>query len=205
MSTIRGPKARMARRLGINLFGSPKYDKILTKKAYPPGMHGKAKFSKVSEYGKQMQEKQKARFMFNVSEKQFRHYYEKADKSNGVTGEELLRNLERRIDNVIYRAGLAMTRFQSRQMASHGLLNLNGRRVNVPSIQVRPGDVLEVREKAKKSKLFVNNLETNAKYKVPSWLEFDPKKLSIKIARLPEKDELEQAVNSQLIVEFYSK
>ncbi|MBT6068160.1 30S ribosomal protein S4 [Candidatus Peregrinibacteria bacterium] len=205
MSTYRGAKAKLCRRIGINLFGSPKYDKILTKKGYPPGVHGRSKFSKKSEYGKQLEEKQKARFMFNTSEKQFKKYYEKADKMPGVTGEELLRLLERRADNVIFRAGFAITRFQSRQMVSHGLFNLNGRRIDVPSINIREGDVLEIRERSKKSKLFEDTLTANEKYKVPGWLEVDPKKMTITIKRLPEKDELEQSINSQLIVEFYSR
>ncbi len=205
MSTRRGPKARLVRRLGINLIGTPKYDKILTKKGYPPGMHGRSKFSKLSEFGRQLQEKQKARILFNVSEKQFRGYYDKAEKSNGVTGDELIRFLERRLDNIIYRAGFAVTRFQSRQMASHGLFMINGRKVDVPSVLLSVGDKIEATERAKKSKLFELNLETNSKYKVPGWLEADTKKLGITIKRLPEKDELEQAMNSQLIVEFYSK
>jgi len=205
MSTYRGAKAKLCRRLGINLFGSPKYDKILTKKGYPPGAHGRSKFSKKSEYGRQLEAKQKARFMYNLTEKKFKQYYEKADKMPGITGEELLRLLERRLDNVIFRAGFAVTRFQSKQMASHGLFKVNGRRVDVPSIMLKEGDLIEVRERSKKSKLFENNLEANKKYAAPGWLEVDNKKLTIKVKRLPEKDELEQAIDSQLIVEFYSK
>ena len=205
MSTYRGPKAKLCRRLGINLFGSPKYDKILTKKGYPPGLHGRAKFSKKSEYGRQLEAKQKARFMYNLTEKKFKQYYVKADKMPGVTGEELLRLLERRLDNVIFRAGFAVTRFQSRQMTSHGLFKVNGRRTDVPSVMIKEGDVIEVLVRNKKSKLFEKNLEANKKYAAPKWLEVDQKNLTIKIKRLPEKDELEQAIESNLIVEFYSK
>lgn len=205
MSTFRGSKAKVCRRLGMNLFGSPKYEKILTKKGYPPGMHGRSKFAKKSEFGRQLEAKQRARFLYNVTEKQFEGYYSKAAKLEGVTGEQLLRLLERRLDNVIFRAGLAVTRFQARQVVSHGLVKLNGRRVNVPSISVKEGDIIEVREKSKTSKLFVNALETNQKYSAPGWLVVDQKKLSVTVKRLPEKDELEQALDSQLIVEYYSK
>lgn len=205
MSTFRGSKAKICRRLGINLFGSAKYEKILTKKGYPPGAHGRSKFSKKSEYGRQLEAKQKARFMFNVTEKQFGQYYKKADKMLGVTGEELIRLLERRLDNVIFRSGFAITRFQSRQIVSHGLVTLNGRRVNIPSISVKEGDEIEIRERSKNVKLFAENLEANKKYSAPGWLVVDQKKLTIKVKRLPEKDELEQAIDSQLIVEYYSK
>lgn len=205
MATYRGPKARLCRRMGINLFGTPKYEKILTKKGYPAGQHGRSKFSKKSEYGKQLEEKQKARFMFNVSEKQFKKYYAKADTMSGVTGEELLRLLERRLDNAIFRAGFAVTRFQARQMASHGIFTLNGRRVDVPSIMLKEGDELVVRPKKQGSKMFEDIFQANDKYKAPGWLEVDLKKKSFKVKRLPEKDELEQLINSQLIVEFYSK
>ena len=205
MSTFRGPKAKICRRLGMNLFGSPKYEKILTKKGYPPGVHGRSKFTKKSEFGRQLEAKQKAKFMYNINERQFERYYEKAAKTHGVTGEELLRSLERRLDNVIFRAGFAVTRFQSKQIVSHGLIKLNGRRVNIPSIAVKAGDSIEVREKSKASRLFAGNLEVNQKYAAPGWLVVDPKKLTVTIKRLPEKDELEQALESQLIVEYYSK
>lgn len=189
----------------MNLFDSPKYEKILTKKGYPPGVHGRSKFSKKSEFGRQLEAKQRARFLYNVTEKQFERYYRKAAKLEGVTGEQLLRFLESRLDNVIFRAGFAVTRFQARQIVSHGLVKLNGRRVNVPSISVKEGDEVEVRERSKGSKLFANNCETNKKYAAPKWLTVDLKKLSISVKRLPEKDELEQALDSQLIVEYYSK
>ena len=189
----------------MNLFGSPKYEKILTKKGYPPGVHGRSKFTKKSEFGRQLEAKQKAKFMYNINERQFERYYEKAAKTHGVTGEELLRSLERRLDNVIFRAGFAVTRFQSKQIVSHGLIKLNGRRVNIPSIAVKAGDSIEVREKSKASRLFAGNLEVNQKYAAPGWLVVDPKKLTVTIKRLPEKDELEQALESQLIVEYYSK
>lgn len=189
----------------MNLFGSPKYEKILTKKGYPPGMHGRSKFAKKSEFGGQLEAKQRARFLYNVSEKQFEHYYHIAAKMEGVTGEQLLMLLERRLDNVIFRAGFAVTRFQARQIASHGLVKLNGRRVNIPSVSVKEGDRIEVRERSMDSKLFANNLETNKKYAPPKWLVVDQKKLAITIKRLPEKEELEQAIDSQLVVEYYSK
>src|SRR3989338_5813556 len=133
MSRYTGPRARHCRRFGVNIYGSDKYDKVLAKRNYPAGMHGKNLFGKKSEYRKQLDEKQKARFMYGITERQFRNYYLKAERSTGVTGEELLRLLECRLDNVIYRAGFAATRAQARQMACHGLMMVNGKRVTIPS------------------------------------------------------------------------
>lgn len=203
MSRYTGPRARHCRRFGVNIYGSDKFDKILSKRGYPPGMHGQGRFKKKSEYAKQLAEKQKARFMYGLSEKQFRRYYKKADQSDAVTGEELLRLLERRLDNVLYRAGFATTRAQARQIASHGLLNFNGRRVTVPSIQVRVGDKIEVRKKNVNSPLFMHLKKE--KIKPPTWLSSDTKALTIEVIELPEEDELEKIIESQMIVEFYSK
>lgn len=205
MSRYTGPKARHCRRFGVNIYGSDKYDKILAKRNYPPGIHGTKRVKKQSEYGKQLTEKQKAKFMFGITEKQFRKYYEKANSMPGVTGEELLRLLERRLDNVLFRAEFAVTRVQARQMASHGLITVNGKRVTVPSIQVRPGDVIGVREKNSNSTLFKEIKDGVKKINAPSWLKVDAKKLSIEIAALPEKHHLDNLIESQLIVEYYSK
>ena len=156
MSRYTGPKARLCRRFGTNIFGPDKYDKILAKRNFPPGMHGQGRFAKKSEFAKQLMEKQKARYMFGLSEKQFRHYYEKADRSDMVTGDGLLTFLERRLDNVLFRAGFGVSRPQTRQMISHGLFNLNGRRVTVPSIQVKIGDKITLRPRSANSPLFAN-------------------------------------------------
>ncbi|MBU1935299.1 30S ribosomal protein S4, partial [Patescibacteria group bacterium] len=138
-----GPKAKLCRRLGANLFGTEKYTKILRKRQSKPGIHG-SKFSKKTEYGRQLDEKQKARFVFGLSERQFSNYFQKANSQTGDTGQNLLRLLERRLDNVIYVSQFAETRMQARQMVSHGHFKLNGRRVDIPSILMRPGDKIEL-------------------------------------------------------------
>ena len=199
-----GPKARLCRRNKTNLFGTSKYTKILEKRRNKPGMHGgKSSFGKLSEFGTQLNEKQKARILFGISEKQFRNYFIKASKMPGGTGENLLRLLELRIDNVIYVAQFAVTRMQSRQMASHGHFRLNGRRIDIPSILVRPGDKIELVDKMKNSHLY-SGLEKLKDYS-PKWLKVDLKNAAIEVLSIPEKDELEKSIDSQLIVEFYSR
>lgn len=169
-----------------------------------PGAHGsKASFRKTSEYGIQMNEKQKARVLFGISEKQFSNYFVKASKMTGETGENLLRLLETRLDNVVYVAQFAVTRMQARQMVAHGHFKLNGRRVDIPSIQVRPGDKIELVEKLKSSPLYSDF--GKLKDYSPKWLNVDLKKLTAEVVAFPEKDDLEKSVDSQLIVEFYSR
>jgi len=197
-----GPKAKLCRRLGVNLFGTEKYTKILRNRQSKPGVHG-AKFSKKSEYGRQLDEKQKARYIFGVTEKQSRGYMNKANAQQGDTGENFLRLFERRLDNVIYVSQLAVTRPQARQMVSHGHFKLNGRRVDIPSIMVRPGDKIEILDKFKKSPLYAD-LDKLKDYS-PKWLNVNLKTLSLEVLALPEKDDLEKSINSQLIVEFYSR
>ena len=195
MGRYTGAKGKICKRVGANIYGSAKYDAILAKASK------KRMMKKPSEFALQLTEKQKARFMFGVSEKQFKKYFTKAVHSKGVTGVELLRNLERRLDNVLYRAGLAETRPQARQMASHGHFELNGHKVTVPSVIVRPGDELVLRKKMQSSPLYVGFGEVDS----AKWLKIDGKKKTIVVDRLPEDDELEQTVNVQLIVEFYSR
>jgi len=179
-----GPKAKLCRRLGVNLFGTEKYTKILRNRQSKPGVHG-AKFSKKSEYGRQLDEKQKTRYLF------------------GVSGQNFLRLFERRLDNVIYVSQLAVTRPQARQMVTHGHFKLNGRRVDIPSILVKPGDKIEIVEKFKKSPLYAD-LDSVKDYS-PKWLQVDLKKMSLEVLALPEQDDLEKSIDSQLIVEFYSR
>jgi small subunit ribosomal protein S4 len=197
-----GPKAKLCRRLGVNLFGTEKYTKILRNRQSKPGVHG-AKFSKKSEYGRQLEEKQKARYLFGVSEKQTAGYMTKANSQKGDTGENFLRLFERRLDNVIYVSQFAVTRPQARQMVAHGHFKLNGRRVDIPSILVRPGDRIEIVEKFKKSPLYAD-LDKLKDYS-PKWLKVDLKNLTLEVLALPEKDDLEKSIDSQLIVEFYSR
>ncbi len=199
-----GPKARLCRRHRANLFGTAKYTKILERRMGKPGVHGsRPSFGKKSEYGIQLSEKQKARILFGISEKQFSNYFKKASKMSDETGENLLRLLELRLDNVIYVSQFAVTRMQSRQMVSHGHFRVNGRRVDIPSILVRPGDKIEVTEKIKDSTLY-SGLDKLKDYS-PKWLKVDLKKIAVEVLALPEKDDLEKSIDSQLIVEFYSR
>jgi small subunit ribosomal protein S4 len=205
MSTYRGPIVRKARRYGAMIFSNGKSKQnAFNKRKYAPGQHGRSSFRSMSEYAKQMQEKQKARFMFGVTEKKFRKYYAKAEKASGITGQELLKFLERRLDNVLFRAGFAETRRQARQIASHGHCMYNGRRTDVPSVEVKVGDEIQIREKLSKSKLY-ETVKATKKANHPKWLEVDYGKLTIKVIALPDKDDLEVMINSQAIVEFYSK
>lgn len=157
----------------------------------------------MSEFSRQLQEKQKARFLFGISEKQSHNYYKMATKLEGMTGVNYMSLLERRLDNVLYRAGIAKTRAQARQIVGHGLLKLNGRKAKTPSIIVKTGDKFEIREKSRGSKLFEGL--NNTKFKPPKWVKSDLTKLAGEITALPEKDDIEQAIDNQLITEFYSK
>ncbi len=201
----RGPKARLCRREGVNLFGSPKYQKVLQRRQGIPGMHGGKRAPKATEYGRQLREKQKAKRMYCLSEKQFRKYFDQAARSKGVTGDMLLQFLEQRLDNVIYRAGLALTRDQARQFASHGLFCVNGRRVTVPSVQLRPGDKVEVRTKSKSSPVFKRNKEEQPDYYAPSWVKVNDKALEIEVLELPSVEHFDNIIETRLIVEFYSR
>jgi len=200
-----GPKARLCRREGVNLFGSTKYQKILAKKSNIPGMHGTSRQGKMTEYAKQLREKQKAKRMFALSEKQFFKYFKKADRSKAITGEKLLEQLERRVDNVLYRSGLAMTRMQSRQFISHGIFKLNGRKIDIPSIEVKQGDVLEIKSSKKKLVVFTQNIEENENYTVPDWISVTVKDRKVEILSIPEPKHFEPLINTQPIVEFYSR
>lgn len=204
MSRYRGPITRISRRLGIMLFSNGESKiKAFNKKKYRPGEHGQKRFRQASEYNKQLQEKQKARFMYGISEKQSKKYYNMASKSDEITGVKYLKLLEQRIDNVIFRSGIASTRPQARQLVSHGLITLNGKKIKTPSILVKVGDKFAVKEKSKKSKLFEGLAK--AKVKSPKWLTVDLSKLEGEVIALPQQDDLEQIIDSQLITEFYSK
>lgn len=160
---------------------------------------------RISQYAKQLREKQKLRFKYGITETQFRRYYEKAAKMKGVTGEELLRLLERRLDNVVWRLNLASSIRQARQLVSHGHFLVNGKRVWTPSFIVKEGDTIQLREKSKNMPLIKENLTSSGKKSVPDWLEFDEKSLKAVVKRLPEKEELDQEIDTSLIVEYYSR
>ena len=200
-----GPKARRCRRHGMNLYGSDKYDKILQRKPYGPGRNAYTRPGKPSEFSRQLLEKQKARDMYGLSERQFRRMYDAAAKIPGQTGDVLKQLLERRLDNVVYRAGLAMTRLQSRQFVSHGVFLVNGVRVTTPSFQVKPGMVITVRPRMKTSPVFPPILHAHEKYGAPAWLKVEPKEMKIEVSTLPAADNAEQAVDMRQIVEFYSR
>lgn len=204
MSRYTGPKARLVRRFGVNIFNTPKLDKILERRPHGPGMHGNNRAGKASEYKKQLLEKQKMRFMFGITEKQLRNYYLKAASGSEATDVALMKSVERRLDNVVYRAGFAKTRAQARQMVGHGMFNLNGRRVSIASIQVREGDVLEVREKSKSSPLF-NEVKEEKDFESARWIESEQKALKAVVKALPTEEDIDKLIAAYLIVEFYSK
>jgi small subunit ribosomal protein S4 len=206
MARDTGPQCKQCRREGLKLF--LKGERCLTDKCsverrpYPPGQHGRGRVRQ-SEYRHQLREKQKARRYYQLLEKQFRSYYDKASRQPGVTGENLLRLLERRLDNVVVRLGFAASRRQSRQLITHGHFAVNGRRVNKPSYQLRPGDIVSVRETSSARPVISEATELTAT--VPAWLQADYDSLTAKVLRLPEREEISTPVQEQLIVELYSK
>ena len=202
MARYTGPKSKIARKLGAPIFGA---DKVLSKKNYPPGQHGNNRRRKTSEYGIQLKEKQKAKFIYGVLERQFRGYYDKAKKMAGVTGENLLSLLERRLDNVVFRLGLANTRRQARQLVRHGHFTVNGKRVDIPSALVREGHVIEVAEKSRSSAFFKELKESSNALSAPAWLTADQANLTGTVTRFPHREEIDVPVNEQAIVELYSK
>lgn len=198
-------KGKLVRHFGINVFEQTKYDRLLKKKNYGPGSHGqKRRRNKVSEYGRQLLEKQKVKFAYGVSETQLRNIFNQAKRQSGVTGSNMLSLLERRLDNVVYRLGLATTRAQARQMVSHGLIHHNGRRVNIPSALTSPEDVVTVKNRDYVLKMARGNLE-KTKDRSYDWVELDSDKLEGKVKRIPARDDIPNLANEQLIVEFYAK
>ena len=209
MAVYQGARCRMCRRAGMKLFikGARCYtDKCaIERRSYAPGEHGKTRRIKETNYGVQLREKQKVRRMYGVLERQFRNYFEKAAESKGVTGEVLLQMLERRLDNVVYRIGFAVNRSQARQLVRHGHLLVNGRKVDIPSFLVKPGDEVMVREKSRKLLVVVNALEARKGQSAPEWLELSPERLAGRILNVPSRAAIAAPVNEQLIVELYSK
>jgi len=204
-----GPVCRFCRREGAKLYlkGEKCYTKCtLDRRAFAPGQHGLARKRKVSDYGLQLRAKQKARRLYGLMEGQFRNYFEAAEREPGVTGLNLLRHLELRLDNVVYRMGLGASRKQARQLVGHLHFEVNGKVVNVPSYQVRPGDEVTVRERSKEgSEVFDVALAASGSRVMPSWLSFNESEKSAKVLSLPEREEMETGVEEHLIVEFYSR
>lgn len=199
------PKGKLVRKFGENIFGNPKYDSLLNKKPYTPGQHGPTRRRRLSNYGVQLREKQKIKAMYGVLERQFRNYFHKAEKMTGETGTNLLQLLECRLDNVVYRLGLASTRSQARQMVSHAHFLLNNRRCNYPSATVKPGDVIQVRERSKKMEIIMEAMKRIKGDIGLPWLELDKGKMTGTFLAVPERDEMALTVNEQLVVELYSK
>lgn len=210
MSRYIGPVCRLCRREAGKLYlkGAKCYGKScpVEKRAYPPGQHGQTQTRrKVQNYGLQLREKQKARRIYGVLEKQFHNYFEEAERHKGVTGEELLRLLERRLDNVVYRLGLARSRKEARQLVTHRHFAVNGRTVNVPSFLVRAGDTISVRDGSREEPPIVAALQEARGRRTPAWLEFDAEQMRGRVLWLPTRDEIDTGINEQLIVEFYSR
>ncbi len=206
MARYHGPVGKISRRLGIGI--TEKGQRILSKRPFPPGQHGPgARRRQVSEYGVQLMEKQKARYMYGVLERQFRRMFEQAARRSGVTGEYLLSLLERRLDNVVYRLGLATTRAQARQLVNHGHITVNGRKTNIPSFTVNVGHVIAVRPESRRRAYFknlVDSAELN-RHRPPDWLRLNANDLSGEVLNLPRREDAEPGINEQLIVEFYSR
>ncbi len=202
MARYTGPKIRLSRKFGEAL--TPKAAKYLAKRNYRPGMHGQNP-QRLSEYGLQLREKQKAKLIYGVLERQFRRYYEKASKKVGITGNALLQMLELRLDNVVYRLGWAVTRPQARQLVTHRFIEVNGKTVNIPSYELKVGDELKIRELKKKSGYVKHLLPVLAKAQVVEWLSLDAKNLTGKVLSVPSKEQAEGNINTQLIVEYYSR
>ncbi|MBR5323571.1 MAG: 30S ribosomal protein S4 [Muribaculaceae bacterium] len=201
MARYTGPKSRIARKFGEAIFGA---DKVLSKKNYPPGQHGQNKRRKTSEYGTQLAEKQKAKYTYGVLERQFRILFEKASRTKGITGEVLLQLLESRLDNVVYRLGIAPTRAAARQLVSHRHIVVDGKVVNIPSYQLKPGQVVGVREKSKSLENITDSLAGFNHSKYP-WIEWDEASKSGKYLNIPERADIPENIKEQLIVELYSK
>jgi small subunit ribosomal protein S4 len=200
MARYTGPKSKISRRFKEPIFGPTK---ALKNKNYPPGQHGRNKRSKVSEYAIQLAEKQKAKYLYGVLERQFRKTFEVAARKGGVTGANLLKLLEARLDNTVYRLGIAPTRRGARQLVSHKHITVNGEVVNIPSYSLRPGDVVAVREKSKALEVIVGSVTGRAN-RFP-WLEWEASTMTGKFVNMPERDEIPENIKEQLIVELYSK
>ncbi|NJN27085.1 MAG: 30S ribosomal protein S4 [Cyclobacteriaceae bacterium] len=201
MARYRGPKSKIARKFNEPIFGP---SKALQKKAYGPGMHGRGRRKKQSEYAIQLNEKQKAKYTYGVLERQFANLFHKASRKSGITGEVLLQMLESRLDNVVYRLGISPTRRGARQLVLHKHILVNGEVVNIPSYSLKAGDVVSIREKSKSLEVVVNSLTSNRSQKY-AWLDWNGSEMSGKMMMVPERDEIPENIQEQLIVELYSK
>lgn len=202
MARYIGPTTKKARALGEAIYG---FDKSFEKKSYGPGQHGQARRRQKSNYGLQLLEKQKAKFTYGLLERQFRNLFKKASRKQGVTGEVLLQFLEARLDNTVFRLGMAPTRNAARQLVTHKHITVNGILTNIPSYALRPGDVVAIRAKSKGNEVIVNSIESNSNVKKFPWLEMNPDTYQGVFLAFPQRDEIPEKINEQLIVELYSK
>jgi small subunit ribosomal protein S4 len=209
LANNRGSDCRICRRENVKLFlkGDRCYsDKCaFDRRSYPPGQHGERRGRKASDYGIQLREKQKIKRIYGLSEKQFHLFFERADHQKGITGTNLLVALERRLDNVVYRLGFANSRTQARQLVQHSHFTVNGRKVNIPSFQVKVGDAIEVRERSRKIQLIQDSLDAVVRRGIPQWLDLEKDNLKGKIKSLPVREDLTMPMQEQLVVELYSK
>ena len=205
MAKINTPRGKLVRKFGENIFGNPKYDKLLNRKPYGPGQHSQTRRGKISNYGSQLQEKQKIKFMYGLLEKQFRITFKKAEKLKGETGTNMLQLLESRLDNVVFRLGFAPTRPAARQLVSHKHFLVNGIAVNIPSYTLKPGDNISVRERSKKMDIILESIRKIKGDIDLSWLNLDKAKMTGTFLNVPERDQMNLTVNEQLVVELYSK
>ena len=205
MAKLNKPKGKLVRKFGENIFGNPKYDRLLNRKAYSPGQHGQSRRSKLSNYGIQLQEKQKIKFMYGLLEKQFRLTFERAEKMKGETGTNMLQILESRLDNVVFRLGFAPSRPAARQLVNHKHFLVNDKVVNIPSFIVKPGDKVSVREKSRKMDVILDSMRRIKGDMDLTWLGLDKGKMRGTFQTVPDRDEMQLTVNEQLVVELYSK
>jgi len=205
MAKVTTPKGKLVRKFGENIFGNPKYDKLLNRKPYAPGQHGQGRRSKLSNYGIQLQEKQKIKFMYGLLEKQFKLTFQKADKMEGETGTNMLQLLESRLDNIVYRVGFAPSRPAARQLVSHKHFLVDNKVVNIPSYIVKPGDTVEVRVKSKKMDIILESMRRIKGDIDLAWLSLDKAKMKGTFISVPDRDDMQLTVNEQLVVELYSK
>ena len=201
MARYTGPKSKISRKYGEPIFGDTN---ALEKKPHPPGQHGRGRRRKKSEYAIQLAEKQKAKYLYGILERQFRNLFSKASRKDGITGENLLQLLESRLDNVVYRLGIAPTRRSARQLVSHKHITVNGNLVNIPSFSVKEGDMVAVREKSKSLSSIAESISSQSSNRF-KWLEWDEKSLSGKLIMYPDRESIPENINEQLIVELYSK
>lgn len=205
MSRYRGPAVKISRREGVNLSETTKVQRYMERHPYPPGQHGQSRRRRPSDYAVRLREKQKLRLFYNVSEKQFRNLFDEASRREGATGAVFLQLLESRLDNVVFRLGIAHTRRQARQFVSHGHILVNGKRVDIPSYRVKPGDEIEVASGSRDNAHIKSNIEARRRGKMHPWLEFDADAMKGKFLNLPAREDLVVPVNELQVIEYYSR